>query len=94
MSGCGSSSGLFEKQVKTPSDLILNCPDETLVLKATDPLPKDPTVAYVIVRNQNEYELWNEAVRRDGAICRNMVRENCQFYKDLDKKPMCKGTKD
>lgn len=58
-----------------------------------DALPKDPTVEYYTITDQNDAERWNEAVRRSGAICRNMVRENCQFYKDNAKKPVCKGIK-
>ncbi len=93
LSGCENSNGIFEKQVKTPSDIILVCPDEPLVLLSTDKLPADPTIDFVVVKDQNDAELWNEAVRRAGAICRATVRANCQFYKDLNKKPQCEGTK-
>lgn len=69
------------------------CPDEPLVLKPGDALPTDPTVEYIVVKTQNEYEFWNEAVRRAGAICRTKVHANCQFYKDLGKKLDCEGIK-
>lgn len=73
--------------------MLLNCPNEPLVLKPGDKIPTDPAIEYVMVYNQNDYEMWNEAVRRAGAICRAKVHGNCQFYKDLNKHPDCVGTK-
>jgi hypothetical protein len=73
--------------------LILNCPNEPLVLFEGDKLPSDPDVEYVIVKDQNDAERWNEAVRRAGAKCRERVHDNCQFYKDNGKKVVCEGTK-
>lgn len=94
LSGCANNSnGLFQKQIVKPTDLILNCPNEPLVLFPGDPLPKDPTVEYYIIKDQNDAERWNEAVRRAGAKCRAMVLENCQFYKDNKVAVVCKGTK-
>jgi hypothetical protein len=72
--GCESNSlGLFEKQVVAPTDLILNCPAEPLVLRPADKPPTDPKVEYIVVEDQNDYERWNEAVRRTGAQCRERV---------------------
>jgi hypothetical protein len=58
-----------------------------------DKLPTDPDIDYVVVKDQNDAEIWNEAVRKAGAKCRAMVRENCQFYKDLKKPVRCVGIK-
>jgi hypothetical protein len=74
--------------------LILNCPEEPLVLFEGDPLPSNPQIEYVVVRDQNEAEIWNERVRRAGAVCRQMVKENCQFYKDNKTKPVCEGIRE
>lgn len=92
MSGCESNS-VFQKQIVKPSDLILNCPTEPLVLFKGDKLPKDPSVEYIVVEDQNDAERWNEAVRRAGAKCRNRVMENCQFYKESKVAVRCEGIK-
>lgn len=76
-----------------PTDLILSCPNEPFVLFPGDKLPTDPTAEYYVISDQNDYERWNEAVRRAGARCRAAVQENCQFYKDLKVKVVCKGIK-
>lgn len=97
LSGCANNNGLFQRQIVRPSDVILNCPMEPLVLFPGDPLPTeiDPATGevreYVIVTNQNDAERFNEAVRRAGAICRNRVRANCQYYRDLRTNPVCAG---
>lgn len=71
------------------------CPKEPLVLFPGQPLPTeiDPATGeireYVIVENQNDAERWNEAIRRAGAICRNRVRANCQFYTSLGTNTQC-----
>lgn len=76
---------------------MLNCPDEPLVLFPGDPVPvgvnpvTGAPIEYYIIKDQNDAERFNEAVRRAGAQCRSMVRSNCQFYKDAGSKVICQG---
>lgn len=97
LSGCETNRGLFQRQVARPSDVILNCPMEPLILFLGDQVPTevDPATGvvreYVVVENQNDAERFNEAVRRNGGICRQRVRANCQFYRSLGLPVQCVG---